>query len=50
MPMLGFLKNIDNSVAIANRIFESKMYNTFLSEEELTQGLEAAPAILEVVV
>ncbi len=34
--MFGFLKNVDNSVAIANRIFETKMYNLFLSEEELT--------------
>ena len=38
--MFGFLKNVNNSVAIANRIFETKMYNMFLSEEELTNGIQ----------
>lgn len=29
--MFGFLKN--NTVAVANRIFETKLYNSFLSDE-----------------
>lgn len=33
--MFGFLKNMNGSAAIANRIFETKLYNLFLSEEEL---------------
>jgi len=28
--MFGFLKNQDNTVMVANRIFETKMYNLFL--------------------
>ena len=34
--MFGFLKEVDNCVAIANRIFETRLYNFFLSKEELT--------------
>ncbi len=33
--MFGFLKNRENMVAVANRIYETKMYNLFLSEREL---------------
>ena len=33
--MLGFVKNEHNTVAIANRIFETVLYNQFLSEEEV---------------
>lgn len=33
--LFGFVKNIDGSVAIANRIFETVLYNMFLSEEIL---------------
>ena len=36
--MFGFLKNMDGSVAIANRIFETKLYNLFLSEDELASA------------
>lgn len=33
--MFGFLKNLEGTVAVSNRIFETKLYNLFLSEEEL---------------
>lgn len=33
--MFGFLKNHDNIVVVANRIFETKLYNLFLSEGEI---------------
>lgn len=32
--MFGFLKNQNQIVMVANRIFETKLYNLFLSEEE----------------
>ncbi|MCD7885540.1 MAG: AAA family ATPase [Lachnospiraceae bacterium] len=32
--MFGFLKERDGAVSISNRIFEMKLYNLFLSEEE----------------
>lgn len=32
--MFGFLKEQDQAVCVANRIFETKLYNFFLSEEE----------------
>lgn len=32
--MLGFLKEHHNEVVVANRIFETKLYNFFLSEGE----------------
>ena len=32
--MFGFLKNKNHKVMAANRIFETKLYNLFLSEEE----------------
>lgn len=32
--MFGFMKEVDNQVAIANRLFEMKLYNLLLSEEE----------------
>ena len=31
--MFGFLKNHENTVAVANRIFETILYNLFLSEK-----------------
>lgn len=37
--MFGFLKNVDHTVMAANRIFETKLYNIFLSEEE-TEDLD----------
>lgn len=33
--MFGFVKEKENAVMIANRLFETKMYNLFLSEAEL---------------
>lgn len=35
--MFGFVKENDNAVMIANRLFETKMYNLFLSEEEINR-------------
>lgn len=34
--MFGYAVNMDGKVRIANRIFETRLYNYFLSEEELT--------------
>lgn len=34
--MFGFLKNVNGSAVISNRIFETVLYNLFLSEEVLT--------------
>lgn len=36
--MFGFVKNIEGNVAIANRIFEMRLYNRFLSVEELRES------------
>ncbi len=35
MQMLGIIRNENNSVRIDNRIFETRLYNWFLSDEEL---------------
>ncbi|MBR1812814.1 MAG: AAA-like domain-containing protein [Lachnospiraceae bacterium] len=35
MQMYGFIRNENNSVRIDNRIFETRLYNLFLSDEEL---------------
>lgn len=35
--MLGFVTNQNGNVAIANRIFETRLYNRFLSAEELQE-------------
>ena len=35
MQMYGLIRNEHNTVRIANRIFETRLYNLFLSEEEL---------------
>ena len=32
---MGFVKNIDGNVVVANRIFESLLYNLFLAEESI---------------
>lgn len=34
----GFIKNKNNTVAIANRLFETRLYNLFLSEDELSDN------------
>ena len=35
MQMYGLIRNDNNTVRIANRIFETRLYNLFLSDEEL---------------
>ncbi len=34
--MFGFVKNVNGALSIANRIFETVLYNLFLSEEEVS--------------
>ncbi|WP_029199898.1 AAA-like domain-containing protein [Oribacterium sp. NK2B42] len=41
MQMYGLIKNDHNVVRVANRIFETKLYNLFLSEEELKSNVFA---------
>ena len=38
LEMYGFIKNTDNKVVISNRIFETVLYNLFLSDEELNNN------------
>ena len=42
--MFGFVAERDNAVAVANRIFEMKLYNLFLSEEEMEKRPFSAEA------
>jgi len=37
--MLGYIRNNNGSMQVANRIFEIRLCNLFLSEEELTEAL-----------
>lgn len=37
--MFGFIKNVQGTVAISNRIFEIRLYNLFLSEEEMNNNI-----------
>lgn len=37
--MFGYIVNRDKCVQVANRIFEMRLYNLFLSEEELTAAI-----------
>jgi hypothetical protein len=39
MQMYGLIRNDNNTVRIANRIFETMLYNLFLSDEELRQNI-----------
>ncbi len=39
MQMYGFIRNENNSVSIDNRIFETWLYNLFLSDEELRSSV-----------
>jgi hypothetical protein len=39
MEMYGFIKNDNNKVAISNRIFETILYNLFLSDEEIKSSV-----------
>lgn len=40
--MFGFVKNVHNTVVVANRIFEIVLYNQFLSEEEVGSRVYAS--------
>lgn len=40
--MLGFVKNLSGNTIISNRIFETVLYNLFLSEEALTSDIYKA--------
>ena len=37
--MFGFVKNVNGAIQVANRIFETVLYNLFLSEEEVSDRL-----------
>ena len=39
MKMFGFIRNDHNTVRIDNRIFETRLYNLFLSDEELKSNV-----------
>lgn len=41
MHMYGFIRNDGNTVRVDNRIFETRLYNLFLSEEELRSNVFA---------
>lgn len=43
--MLGFVKNEQGMMVIANRIYETRLYNLFLSEEETDSRIFAAGAM-----
>lgn len=40
--MLGFIKDLSGNTVISNRIFETVLYNLFLSEEALSSGIYQA--------
>jgi hypothetical protein len=40
--MFGFIKNVDGRVAIANRIFETRLYNYYISEEDAKSSISHA--------
>ena len=39
LQMYGFIRNENNTVRVANRIFETLLYNEFLSEEEIKDSV-----------
>ena len=39
LQMYGLIRNDHNTVVVANRIFETRLYNLFLSEEELKNNV-----------
>ena len=43
--MFGFIKNLNGIVAISNRIFEIRLYNYYLSEDEI-RGTDIGKASL----
>lgn len=42
--MFGFIKNVNGAVRVANRIFETRLYNLFLSEETTSRTASDAMA------
>ena len=40
--MFGYIVNAEGSIQVANRIFEMRLYNLFLSEEELSSAMSRA--------
>lgn len=47
MQMYGLIRNDRNAVRVANRIFETMLYNLFLSEEELKSNVFSRAGDLE---
>ncbi|MDE7014108.1 MAG: hypothetical protein K2P19_05460 [Kineothrix sp.] len=43
--MFGYLKNEDGSVAIANRIFETRLYNRYLTEDMMENAIADAAVL-----
>ncbi len=41
LEMYGLIRNVNNTVRVANRIFETRLYNLFLSDEELKNNVFA---------
>ena len=39
MQMYGLIRNDHNTVRVANRIFETRLYNLFLSDEEVKNNI-----------
>ena len=39
MQMYGLIRNDHNTVRVANRILETRLYNLFLSDEELKNNV-----------
>lgn len=48
--MFGFIREKDNAVLIANRLYETKMYNLFLSEAEQDGLKNEGKKIVKIVV
>ena len=45
--MFGFLKEKEQTVCVANRIYETKLYNFFLTEEEGSYDNQSEPKIIK---
>lgn len=43
--MFGFIKNVNGNVTVMNRIFETRLYSLFLSEEEMQSRISAVGVI-----
>ena len=39
--MFGFVKNVNGLMQVSNRIFEMRLYNLFLAEEEISSGISS---------